>query len=167
MIGFDTHVTFLTLENNYLRLTRCMQDGQKITSYFDYPVHRIQHLNSNTFIIQPKNAEKLYRLTFRYEGISAYTSKLILSDFNSKIVKFLGEKGRLYILLNRGDDYSLKIYHLNKYRELKFIDEIHNASESFVYTFRINKKISAGVLLHSEKKLTKIYEGVNGTKACI
>ena len=115
MIGFDTHVTFLILEGNNLKIARCMPDGQKILSNFHYPVERVQHLNSNTFIIQPKETEELYRLTFRYEGVNSYTSKLILTNFQSKIVKFLAEKGRLFILLDRFDVYTLKIYQMNKF----------------------------------------------------
>ena len=71
-------------------------------------------------------------------------------------------KGRLYILLKKGDDHSLKIYRLNKFIELNFINEITDVNDQFVNAFIISNKIASNVLLHSDKKITKIYEGKQG-----
>ena len=90
-----------------------------------------------------------------------------MTEFTGKIVKFLCEKGQLFILLERKAKHSLKIYGLNKFRELEFKDEIPNISEQFVMSFTINKQIFSNVLIHNDKKITKIYEGVGGTKASL
>ena len=84
--------------------------------YFQTDIKSIQSLNRNTFILQPLGTEQLIRLTIKYEGVEAYNSKLILTEFSNKIVKFLGEKGQLFVLLRRGEHYSLKMFKINSYK---------------------------------------------------
>ena len=63
------------------------------------------NLNEDTFLVQEKGKNAINRLTFKYEGTTPYQTKLLLHEFSSKIVKFLCEKGHLYTLSKRGEEY--------------------------------------------------------------
>ena len=57
LIGFDMQVTFLTIEEDEMRITRCTADGDKIETFFDKKIGTIKSLNHNTFIIKPPEQE--------------------------------------------------------------------------------------------------------------
>jgi hypothetical protein len=106
-------------------------------------------------------------ITIRYEGNVAFTQKLVHQEFSSKIVKVLAEKGQLYLLRKKNENYSLKMFRLTDAGDLEYINtinEIEDQGLQFVNAFRRAKTIASNILVHNDKKCTKIYEGSSTVK---
>ena len=67
--------------------------------------------------------------------------------------------------------YSLKIFKLASNRDdLEYINTIYDVAEtnpSFINAFRKNFQLSSGILVHSDKKASKIYQGSENIKPTI
>lgn len=65
-------------------------------------------------------------LHIEYKGNKQFKDKLVSKEHHMTIVKLLGQKGTLYVLLRQGKSHYLKIYKLTLANELKMVSQIND-----------------------------------------
>ena len=158
-------VVLLTLEGDMLRIVRIGQESGSRVSMYPRNIDSIIQLSQHTLILQEKDTNKLRSLHIEYKGNVQFKDKLVSKEHHMTILKLLGQKGTLYALLNQGKSYFLKIYKLTSSHELEMVSQIGNLEinhAQFLQGFLHSTVISASVLIHNDKTLTKIYEGKKG-----
>lgn len=103
-------------------------------------------------------------LSFEYNGSSNYSDVLLYRENAFDIKKVICDKNRLFILIQRGNDYCLKCFTLLPNNELESNGEIKNLDAEktgFVEDFICQNFLNGNIMITSENKFIKIYKGTS------